>query len=173
MKLSPCYRLPRRTDVKFYNIKLVWAAPAALLLTAIVLFVSCATVPAVQAPEGFAVYDRDTDFTAVSPEGVRFKVRYERNEPEQDLEFWKEALEIQLEASGYEQLSGDVFQTPDGEGIYFEWVAPVGEEDWIYLTAVTVHDEMIAIAEAAGPFQTYKKYRETMFESLQSISRPK
>ncbi len=152
----------------------VLISPAAvlLLLLSMTMLSSCATVPAVDAPEGFAVYDRQNDFLAVSPEGVRFKVRYEKNEPNQDLEFWKEALEIHMDGSGYEKLSGDTFETVDGEGFYFEWVAPVGQEDWIYLTAVTVHEEWIAVAEAAGSFPMYKKYRERLMKSLESISRP-
>jgi hypothetical protein len=152
----------------------VRAAVLAVLLVVLSMTVlsSCATVPAVDAPEGFAVYDRQSDFLAVSPEGVRFKVRYEKNEPEQDLEFWKEALEIHMDGSGYEKLSGDTFETADGEGVYFEWVAPVGQEDWIYLTAVTVHEEWIAVAEAAGSFPMYKKYRDRLMKSLESISRP-
>ena len=145
---------------------------AVLLLLSITILSSCATVPAVVAPEGFAVYERQNDFLAVSPEGVRFKVRYEKNEPEQDLEFWKEALEIHMDGSGYEKLSSDTFETADGEGFYFEWVAPVGQEDWIYLTAVTVHEEWIAVAEAASSFPMYKKYRERLMKSLESISRP-
>ncbi|MDY7028257.1 MAG: hypothetical protein SVR04_08180 [Spirochaetota bacterium] len=152
----------------------VRAAALAVLLVVLsmAMLSSCATVPAVDAPEGFAGYDRQSDFLAVSPEGVRFKVRYEKNEPKQDLEFWKEALEIHMDGSGYEKLSGDTFKTADGEGVYFEWVAPVGQEDWIYLTAVMVHDEWIAVAEAAGSFPVYKKYRDRLMKSLKTISRP-
>jgi len=144
-----------------------------LTLLVPVLITSCASVPSVKAPEGFAVYERRTDFLAVSPEGVRFKVRYEKNRPEQTLDFWREALEVHLTSSGYDLLSGDTFDTPDGKGSYLEWVAPVGEEDWIYLTAITVQGDKIAIAEAAGPFQMYRKYRDTLFESLGSITFPR
>ena len=146
-------------------------AACSLLLP--LLFTSCATVPAVDAPAGFAAYERRDDFLAVSPEGVRFRVRYEKNDPEQDLEFWREALEKHLDISGYEKLSGDTFETSEGEGVYLEWVAPVGQEDWIYLTAVTVHGEWIAVAEAAGSFSVYGKYRDVLFESLKTIARPR
>ena len=158
------------------NARYSWsaAAGAARILSFVLILAgltSCATVPSVEAPEGFAVYERTDDFLAVSPEGVRFKVRYEKNDPEQDVSFWREALEIHLDHSGYAKLAGDTFETPEEEGFWIEWVAPVGQEDWIYLTAVTVHDERIAIAEAAGSFQMYKKYRESLFHSLQSLRR--
>jgi len=142
-----------------------------LLILLLAGMTSCATVPSVEAPEEFAVYDRTDAFVAVSPEGVRLRVRYEENDPEQDLVFWREALEIHLDRSGYAKLADDTFETPDGEGFWVEWVAPVGQDDWIYLTAIAVHEGQIAIAESAGPFQLYKKYREAIFDSLRSVTR--
>ena len=50
-----------------------------------------------------------------------------------------------------------------------EWLAPVSEDDWIYLTAIGVMDTQIAIVEAAGPTDLYEVYRLDIRESLESL----
>lgn len=146
--------------------------PAVLLIsTAFMLLGGCLGVPSIDPPAGFAQYEDDKAVTAISPEGVRYRARYARHEPEQDLDFWKEAMKVHFENSGYVLVSEDEFSSSGGEGVLFEWAAPVGQEDWIYLTAVSIHEEKIAIVEAAGPFQHFKTHRPEIMESLKSLSR--
>jgi hypothetical protein len=130
---------------------------------------ACATPPPVMPPEGFAVYDDPEVVRAVSPEGVRFRVRYEAHEPEQTLEFWREALRRHLERSGYGLLEEESFSAAAGEGALFEWVAPVGTEDWVYLIAVVPAGDQLIVAEAAGPAELYRGRRRAIAESLESI----
>jgi hypothetical protein len=138
-------------------------ALAALALAA------CATAPPVEPPGSFAVYDEPEIVRAVSPEGVRYLVRYAENEPEQSLGFWREALRRHLEESGYALRSEEDFSSPAGVGVLFEWVAPVGAADWIYLTAVVPAGERLIVAEAAGPAEAYGSYRDEIRQSLESI----
>ncbi len=130
---------------------------------------ACATPPAVTPPEGFAVHDDPEVVRAVSPEGVRFRVRYEAHEPEQTLEFWREALRRHLERSGYGLLEEATFSAPAGDGVLFEWVAPVGTEDWVYLIAVVPVGDRLIVAEAAGPAELYRERRGAIRGSLESI----
>ncbi|MFP4565090.1 MAG: hypothetical protein ACLFNX_01220 [Spirochaetaceae bacterium] len=145
-----------------------WLLAGAVAAT-IALLATCAGTPSVVPPEGFAVYDDPEIVRAVSPEGVRFRVRYEAHEPEQSLEFWREALRRHLERSGYGLLAEESFSAVAGDGALFEWVAPVGTEDWIYLTAVLPAGDRLIIAEAAGPAELYRARRGAIAESLESI----
>jgi hypothetical protein len=150
------------------------AAP--LVFTAAVLaLASCATL--VQKPEGFAeVSPRQvaaTQYKAVSPEGMIFRVRTVKNYPVQTLEFWAEALQNHLEKEGYRGISdGLSFETADNSGMIFEWAMPYGNESYIYLTAIVVSEKRIAVAEAAAEHKIYHRYREALLESLASIAIP-
>jgi hypothetical protein len=141
-------------------------AGATLLLA---ILSACETPPPVTPPTGFAVYDETEVVRAVSPEGVRFRVHYEDHEPEQSLEFWQEALRRHLDRSGYGLLSEAKFSAVAGDGVLFEWVAPVGAEDWVYLTAVVPAGDRLIVAEAAGPAELYSERREAIREGLESI----
>jgi len=139
-------------------------------LAAIALLAGCATIrPVLEAPRGFAEYGDKLIYRAVSPEGVLLRVRLVANDPPQSLEFWAEALENQLSGSGYARLGKEPFEAPAGKGILYEWAAPVGEEDWIYLSGLCVTTRGIAVAEAAGEYGTYQKRRQAIIESLRSL----
>jgi hypothetical protein len=51
-----------------------------------------------------------------------------------------------------------------------EWLAPVNQEDWIYLTAITVVGARIAVIESAGPAELYETYRDAIHASLATVS---
>lgn len=143
---------------------------AALLFVTGVILSGCATAR-MDAPEAFAVFDGERTFVSTSPEGVVLRARLEDNNPEQDLSFWSEALERNLIDSGYiavEDGSGS-FEAPSGDGRYFQWLAPVGREDWFYLTAVTVSGKWIVVAEAAGPYEYYRDHQASLLESLTTL----
>jgi len=150
------------------------AAPGAAALLApvlVLLLVGCATAqPVLRAPQGFAVYDGDGPWRAVSPEGVALRARLVPNEPPQTLEFWAEALKVQLEKSGYTLTAEERLVTDTGNVHILEWAAPVGEEDWIYLTALAVLKQGIAVAEAAGEYTLYRKHRQAILDSLETLS---
>ena len=142
---------------------------------AVLVLSSCATL--VQKPEGFAeVLPRQaaaTQYKAVSPEGMIYRVRTLSNYPVQTLEFWAEALQNHLEKEGYRSVSdGRSFQTADNSGMIFEWAMPYGNESYIYLTAIVVSEKRIAVAEAAAEHTIYDQYREALLESLASIAIP-
>jgi hypothetical protein len=144
--------------------------PAAVLAGAVMLALAgCVTAPQVAPPGGFAVYDEQEVVRAVSPEGVRYLVRYADNDPQQNLAFWREALALHLERSGYVARAEEGFVSPAGEGVLFEWVAPVGAEDWIYLTAVVPAGDRLIVAEVAGPAEIYQCYHTGIRRSLESI----
>jgi hypothetical protein len=146
------------------------ASRTTLLAAGLILLLGgCVTAPPVTPPGGFAVYDEQEVVRAVSPEGVRYLVRYADNDPQQNLAFWREALALHLERSGYAARAEQQFDAPAGEGVLFEWVAPVGEEDWVYLTAVVPDGDRLIVAEVAGPVEMYACYQTAIRRSLESI----
>ena len=147
-------------------------APIAFAAVVIVL-ASCTSL--VQKPEGFAeMLPRQvaaTQYKAVSPEGMIYRVRTLRNYPVQTLEFWAQALQNHLEKEGYRSISaGRSFETKDNTGMLFEWAMPYGNESYIYLTAIVVSEKRIAVAEATAEHTIYHQYREALLESLASIA---
>jgi hypothetical protein len=143
-----------------------------IAITGMILLVlgSCAT-PSVlfEVPEGFARYEEDGRQGAISPEGLLLSAYRTENEPPQNLEFWTEAMELHLADAGYLLLHKGEFETADLDGRYFEWVAPLGDEDWVYLTALCVDGDAIAVVEAAGPYEVYDRYRDGIRGSLRTV----
>ncbi|MCK5737280.1 MAG: DUF4349 domain-containing protein, partial [Spirochaetaceae bacterium] len=79
-------------------------------------------------PEGFALIDKSPDFLAISPEGVRLRVRKVKNYPEQSIAFWSETLDKELSKRGYIPVEASL---PEdwGNDKAFEsklWVLPWG-----------------------------------------------
>ena len=143
--------------------------------TALLALSSCLTL--VQKPEGFAEVfpwqTAATEYKAVSPEGMVYRVRTLQNYPVQTLEFWAQALQNHLEKEGYRGISeGRSFETEDNSGMIFEWAMPYGNQSYIYLPAIVVAEKRIAVAEAAAEHTIYYQYREALLESLASITIP-
>ena len=133
------------------------------------------TMITIETPTGFARYSGYSgaatgDNRAISPEGVVLRIRTEKNDPPQNLAFWTEALKNHLEQSGYKLLGEEEFDSEVGPGVLFEWIAPVDQEDWVYLTAIAVVDERIAIVEAAGPYAFYRDYEQAIKRSLATVN---
>ena len=142
---------------------------ATVAIVALVLAGCVTSQPVLDTPRGFAAYDTQSTWKAVSPEGVVVRVRLVENEPPQSLQFWAEALKVQLEKSGYTLTGEESLETKSGDAVLLEWAAPVGEDDWIYLTALTVVVEGIAICEAAGEFELYRSHRQAILDSLSTL----
>lgn len=127
----------------------------------------------VEAPEGFAELERQGRgrYRAVSPEGIQFSIKTEKNYPKQDLEYWQTAMRDHMERAGYTLISGpERFETVKQEGVYFEWAAPYQEKDYIYLTGLVVSGNRLLILEAGGELDEFRRYQDNILESLESIS---
>jgi hypothetical protein len=148
---------------------------AALLVIVFILMVTGCAKPRLNKPQGFAQVKggvlSEPVYRAVSPEGMLLRVRSVKNYPYMGLEFWGDSLKNQLTNEGY-HLSGDrvSFNSGKSDGILYEWILPFGEEDYIYMTAIMLSRRRIIIAESAAEHSVYKKYRESILESLKTVS---
>ncbi|HUX21233.1 MAG TPA: hypothetical protein VMW69_08325 [Spirochaetia bacterium] len=139
---------------------------------------ACTTLDArLTTPSGFAEFRHTSDFRIVSPEGVVLRVRTAENKPEQTIDFWAKTLKRQLSQSGYALLAEGTFDPKElplpaasRNGAYFEWSAPVGTEDYTYLTAVALANDQIVIVEAAGPIEYYKEHEQQIHKALETLT---
>lgn len=154
--------------MKGANIKsaVKWAAAAAVfgLLT---LSAGCSRYRA-ETPEGFAEIRRPGRglYLAVSPEGVRFRIRTVKNYPRMDTDFWTETLKNHLQEEGYFLVSG-----PErvGETVRMEWGIPYSGEDYMYTTALKVSGRRIVLVETGARYDLYIRYADTIETSLEKL----
>ena len=133
-----------------------------------ILLFSCGVV-SIEKPEGFAEIESGRIYRSVSPEGLPFRVRQFKNYPEQDIDFWSQALKVHLTQEGYQFISETEIDNDGRDIVCYEWGAPYGGDDYIYLTAVTVKNKKILVAEAAGEMKLFNKYRDAIIDSIKSL----
>jgi hypothetical protein len=149
-------------------------AAGALILTAaavaaVILIVTSRTPGAVG---GLAlVEERGDERVYVTPEGFYCRFRTEENYPAKDLKFWRDALINKMDVCGYTRLFEE---TPGQSGpsfCYLEWGAPLGNEDYVYATALAVKGNRIIIGEAAGELALFQKYRAPIIAAFTGMAR--
>ncbi len=116
--------------------------------------------PRIPLPEGFALADTRPWFRALSPEGVQIRLRTVKNYPLQNREFWSEALFSHLEELGYIPMGeSGTLSLDEGEDFTGRaWGVPLGQKDYIYLTALRIRGKRIEIVEIAGEAEYLRKY---------------
>ena len=108
------------------------------------------------------MFEKSPIYLAVSPEGVRLRVREVRNYPEQTVDFWKNTLSSELSNRGYVRVESSA-GSDWGGGKLFEpslWALPWGNEDYLYLAALRLKGGKIEILEMAGKAEYMMGYLE-------------
>jgi len=115
--------------------------------------------PKVILPEGFALIDKSPEFLAISPEGVRMRVRNMDNYPEKSAGFWQKTLFAYLGERGYIPM-GETTELDFGEAPFsvHHWGVPYGNEDYIYISGIRLKGNKIELLEIAGPAQHVGEY---------------
>lgn len=139
-------------------------------LAAAALLAGCAINPTV--PRDFAQYHRGYvfkgDLKAMSPDGVLFTVRCEKNKPRADLAFWREAMKTRMGQAGY-RVTADTACTMQGrEGALLKLAAPVGNQDYVYWIAFSLNPSgsRILVAEAAGEARKFLARQEDIAKAI-------
>lgn len=122
------------------------------------------------APQGFVKYEKKKGPSFITPDGVRLRARTERNYPKADLPFWADAMERHLVARGYLLHAKQCFKTAKGlDGCTAEFVLPHAGEDWVLAETIFVLGDDLAVLEAAGPFDRYKKVAASLAKAYLSF----
>jgi hypothetical protein len=143
--------------------------PGVLLPLALLLVIAGCSRVRIDVPEGFAPAKARGEFRAISPEGLALRVRVVKNDPQMDLEFWRETLGNHLVREGYRGGETSSFTAGEREGVIFNWTVPYGPETWSYLTAFLVSGKRIYLAEAAGEHTLMRRYRPAIEDALASL----
>lgn len=132
---------------------------------------SCVSTPPVKSiPQGFAAYENIEKTRAVSPDGVMYRIREEKNKPYAELPFWREALKKRMLDAGYRFMSEDDIKAGERPGYLLELAAPLGARDFSYLIALFVNDnEQLVIVEAAGDMALFEKWRPEIIKAIEEI----
>ena len=138
---------------------------ASLLLLVIILLQGCSRYT-IDSPSGFASMEKNGDTYFFSPDGVKLKISVYPNDPEQDTEFWTDALDNHLLKRGYKRLETE---EADGGGRKSYWVIAYGNEYYIYMTSVYSDKRFIVAAEAAGEKELFEKYKSVIDKSLSTL----
>lgn len=134
------------------------------------LMAGCATPPPQTIPEGFAQFEDEDAVRAISPEGIVFRVRTERNAPDADGDFWKEAVRTHMLRSGYRLQSEGELQVRSGwKGAYLELAAPMRNGDVKYLVGFLMRQEDIVIVEAGGEVLGFEKRRASILKAIENF----
>jgi hypothetical protein len=140
-----------------------------LIVVAVLMVSGCKTIPA-NAPSGFAAYQGENPFRAVSPDGVMYRVRTTENKPSADLSFWKTALKKHMTDSGYHFISESDVSADTLSGYQLELTAPMGDKDYTYLIALFVKGDTLIIAEASGEISSFKKLQTSIDAAIKKIN---
>ncbi len=131
---------------------------------------ACAPTYTMTAPDGFVRYEKRKGLAFITADGVQVRSRTVKNYPKADLAFWADAMERHLVARGYLLHGKGCFKTANGrDGCTAEFVLPHGGEDWVLAETLFVHGEQIALVEATGPFDRYKKAAPSIAKALMSF----
>ncbi len=141
-----------------------------ILLAFIVLAAGCVTSSKKHViPDGFASYGETAKTKAVSPDGVMFRTRSEKNEPYAKLSFWKEALKKRMLDAGYGFRKESGISADGREGYLLELTAPLGPVDYSYLVAVFLNKKEIFIVESAGEITRFDNRREDVVAAIKKL----
>jgi len=113
-------------------------------------------------PDGFALISKSPVLLAISPEGVRLRVKQVKNYPEQTADFWMKTLESNLVSRGYARIDIDTGSDWGGDGLFESglWAMPWGDEDYLYLTALRLRGGKLELLELAGKAEYVLSYLE-------------
>jgi hypothetical protein len=125
-------------------------------------------------PPGFATLDANDDhaYRATSANGVVIAVRSERNRPEGNLEFWADAIDDRLCATGY-TLDGEPrpVQSADGvPGIQRRYARNANGRTLRYWTTVFVKGSRVYVVEAGGDREVFDRAAPAVEQAISSLS---
>ena len=133
--------------------------------------IGCITgLPKSEVPRGFASYPDTKEFKAVSPDGVMYRIRTEKNEPFADLSFWKKAMKKRMLDAGYNFVGESEITAQNREGYLIELTAPLGNKDYSYLIAIFLGEQKnIVIVESCGEISRFKIKRDDIIVAIKGI----
>lgn len=122
----------------------------------------------VKVPEGFAKFHQmpGPQVRAVDPEGVLFRVRTEKQKQEAHISYWRQALRLRMEQSGYLTRDSISIKVDGIDGAAYEFIVPQGNSDQIYLIAFVPRGRRIVVFEASGDVEQFSNSKSEILEAI-------
>jgi len=142
-----------------------------LALIAILVFVACKGVE-MRAPDGFVVYLKpaDSEFRAISAEGIALRVKRTPNEPLSDVTLWSKSLRLNLEQRGYIIRSEEAIRTTGGlSGSVLKTASRVENQDFGYICGLFVVDRDLYIVESAGAYPEFGAKENQILDAIKTF----
>jgi hypothetical protein len=134
----------------------------------VVLLSSCSHYTA-QAPAGYAEFEEDSDFRALSSNGIVFRVKEVENDPFAELKFWKEALVHRMKASGYIFIKESEIEIQGVKSAQVEWGSFYNKQDYTYMNVLVPSEDFIFVIEVAGESSQFEKDRFKIEAAVQNL----
>ncbi len=136
------------------------------------LSAACTPAARLSAPDGFTHLDGKYDDRVASARGVVVGARVEKNEPQANLEFWTDAIDLRLRQRGYvpEASSGADVKSASGlpgKSLRYTWFD--GTRDNAYWVDVFATDRHVVLVEAAGATSDFRASEKAVEASMRSV----
>jgi hypothetical protein len=145
------------------------ASAKAFLVAAALLLASGCNAFEAKAPEGFAIYEGNRPYRAMSSDGVVYRVRTENDSTDATLAFWQEALKKRMLDAGYVFLRDGEAKSANSTGYVLEVTAPYGVRDYTYLMAVFKKDKRLVLVESSGEVAAFERRRPQVMAALEKL----
>lgn len=122
-----------------------------------------------KAPTGYAEFEEDSNYRALSSDGIVFRVKEVENEPFAELKFWKESLIHRMKASGYIFIKESVVEIQGVKSAQVEWGSFYNKQDYTYMNVIVPTADYIFIIEVAGESSKFEKDRSKIEAAVKAL----
>jgi hypothetical protein len=131
------------------------------------LAIACGPSAKLASPNGFAHVGGDYDDRITNAHGVVVGARVEKNEPQANLDFWVEAVDLRLKARGYE-ADGEAADVKNASGIPGRSLHY--KRGWYrYWIDVYATEKRVVVVEATGDARDFDAAKTSVEASMRSV----
>ena len=144
-----------------------------LLSVLVAACVSCTSVSTMSTPEGFAHFDKERNYRAVSADAVSissYVIESKSMQEDNPLATWVKEADRVLVSKGYTALSINQITLGNGlSGAYSEYEVMYNAEPWIYSSLVVKDNGRLIVTEVSGEKNIYLIRKEKILEAFKTI----
>jgi hypothetical protein len=155
---------------------------SSLAVLSIALASAACTGPELAPPPAFAAVGGGAgyDYRAATPQGIVVAVRHEKNDPQADVGFWANAVDLRLKRDGYTPSGESKVKTDRGlEGVELSYARTDQGRTYRYVVALFVKErrEMLVfkkhdlfVVEAGGDAEDFDPARADVERAIRSLA---
>ena len=140
------------------------------VVAALFFVVSCASV-SVTTPPGFAHFDKEKFYKAVSADGVYisgYTVEDKGSEQNSDLATWVAEIDRSLTARGYTAVGKSDLNPDGGDGRYCEYEVIFNGELYVYAVLLAINGDRLFTVEAGGKKARFLAKKDSILSAMKT-----